>query len=298
MEILGVITLLALISLIVIMATNKPLKDSKEELYQAQLEEIKSAAEMWKVDNIEKIPNNSYFVITLERLKSDGYIKKDIIDPRTDEQIDAVLGIGLKDILIDTLDNLLDINGYTKLSYIESTGTQYINTGVVAKQNTGFEIEFITNNTLSTSNYGCIFGARQASLNNDFQLTTYSSSSAYKGTLRFGNQSYNAGLTSATEKQHASLRNKVFESNSNSPTKVDATFETPVPITIFGLNQNGSNIQSGSVKLYSLKIYEGNTLIRDFVPARNKSTSVLGLYELVQNTFYTNNGSGTFSYGA
>ena len=43
------------------------------------------------------------------------------------------------------------------------------------------------------------------------------------------------------------------------------------------------------------KIYENWTLIRDFVPCYRKSDNVIWLYDLVNNQFYTNSWSWTFT---
>ena len=50
-------------------------------------------------------------------------------------------------------------------------------------------------------------------------------------------------------------------------------------------------------KIYYFKIYVNNVLVRNFVPAKRKSDNVLGLYDLVNNAFYTNAGTGTFTAG-
>ena len=184
---------------------------------------------------------------------------------------------------------------YQQLEYIESTGTQYIDTGLIANQDTGFEIDFTTNNALSTSEFGSIFGARTSSKNNEYQLTTYSSNNSYKGTLRYGNsKSYNAGFNNTTERQHMILKNKVYTGNSNESIQLDSTFETPVNLTIFGVNENGTVIQNGQVRLYSFKIYDGNTLVRDFVPSIRTTDDSIGLYDVRNNQFYTNSGTGSF----
>ena len=52
-----------------------------------------------------------------------------------------------------------------------------------------------------------------------------------------------------------------------------------------------------SMKLYSCKIYNNGTLVRNLVPAKN-SGGTIGLYDLVNSAFYTNAGSGTFTAGA
>ena len=104
MEILGVITLLALISLIIVISVNKSLKDSKEILYQTQIEEIKSAASMWKTDNIELIPDTGYYSITLETLQNNGYIKSEIINPKTNQQFENItIKIGMNEMTIEEI---------------------------------------------------------------------------------------------------------------------------------------------------------------------------------------------------
>ena len=50
------------------------------------------------------------------------------------------------------------------------------------------------------------------------------------------------------------------------------------------------------LKVYYFKIYTAtNTLARDFVPCYRKSDSVIGMYDLVNDVFYTNSWSGTFT---
>lgn len=101
-EILGVITLLALLSIIVLVTVDKSLKDSKNTLSDVQIENIKSAASMWRTDNIELIPDSGYYTITLGYLIDNGYIDE-VIDP-SNETIynrNLVINVGINDILVD-----------------------------------------------------------------------------------------------------------------------------------------------------------------------------------------------------
>ena len=52
-----------------------------------------------------------------------------------------------------------------------------------------------------------------------------------------------------------------------------------------------------SMKLYSCKIYNADTLVRDFIPCKNPSGTV-GLYDTVNGTYYGNSGTGVFTAGA
>lgn len=100
-EILGVIALLSLIGVIILVSVDKSLKNSKQTLYDAQIENIKSAAEIWKTDNIDQVPNSGYTNITLLTLKQAGYIDN-ITNPKTDEPFEdtLVIRVGMNDIQI------------------------------------------------------------------------------------------------------------------------------------------------------------------------------------------------------
>lgn len=50
-------------------------------------------------------------------------------------------------------------------------------------------------------------------------------------------------------------------------------------------------------KVYYLQITEGMNLVRNFIPARRDSDGVLGMYDTVTNTFFTNSGTGNFIAG-
>ena len=101
-EMLGVITLLALISVIVVAVVDKSLKESKQTLYQTQLENIRSSANMWKADNILLIPEDGPYNITLKKLIDDGYIEANIINPITNKSFNpnTVISISMDKILI------------------------------------------------------------------------------------------------------------------------------------------------------------------------------------------------------
>ena len=87
-ELLGVITILAVIAVIVFPLVNKTIKQNKEKLYNSQLEEIKSGAEKWAYANIEMLPVNDgeTITVTLFELKKGGFLTLDIRNPITGER--------------------------------------------------------------------------------------------------------------------------------------------------------------------------------------------------------------------
>lgn len=51
-------------------------------------------------------------------------------------------------------------------------------------------------------------------------------------------------------------------------------------------------------KIYKFKLYDGNNIVRNFVPCYRKSDNEAGMYDTVNNIFYTNVGDGDFVVGA
>ncbi len=194
---------------------------------------------------------------------------------------------------------------YQQVEYIESTGTQYIDTEIIPDQDTGFDIVFLSKNSLvsspsdsGASGFGAIMGSRGTGQENEFQITTFRAQNTYKGTLAFGSSSrFNAGMK-VNKIINLILKNQSYTNNDDVSYSMEQEFESPVPLTLFALNSNGTVTQHGLVQIYSLKIYDGDTLVRNFIPVYNKNTNISGLYDLVENEFYTNKGTGEFVKGA
>ena len=74
-ELLAVIVILSLLLLLAVTTVSSQFKNSKDELYDTQLNNIKLAAEMWGSDNKVKLNSISDCVsLTLGYLKDEGYV--------------------------------------------------------------------------------------------------------------------------------------------------------------------------------------------------------------------------------
>ena len=187
--------------------------------------------------------------------------------------------------------------GYDVLEYIESTGTQYIDTGyVTTSADYTYELDMVPTKIGGFYSYmgfmasGTTPRAGIHEYSNVFMLganaTTNSSTTpvvnervVLKGHFKSGAQKLYKNGT-------------LIASNSTSFNHSSNTLSTH----IFGRNySSGRNL--ASIKLYSAKIYEGSTLVRHYIPVRRQSDSALGLYDILTNTFCANSGSGTFING-
>ena len=182
--------------------------------------------------------------------------------------------------------------GYTLLNYIESSGTQYIDTGV--KVNQDFKIEL---KGIQLQLDVCMFGV--SSYLNAFSTT--SSNVIYNFCGSSGTATSTTSLISNVHTIAMSkagglvIDNTVLVNNFNDATRLkESTYNMALFCRLF--NNDGSVQKIGNSRIYYCKLYNGNTLIRNFIPAKN-SSNVLGMYDTVTNTFFTNAGTGTFIAG-
>lgn len=184
---------------------------------------------------------------------------------------------------------------YQEVEYIESTGTQYIDTGIKAKGTIGFEVSFFSNDKFSGSypGYGSVFGGRTASTKNEIQVTTYTTNDTPTGTFRYANSSHQAYIN-LKEKNIISYLDNEYIVNGALIEISRSTFDSNQNMTIFAVNNGGTITQYGKVKLYYLKLYDDNILVRNYIPCLRLSDGEIGLYDTVSNTFFTNKGTGVF----
>ncbi len=186
-------------------------------------------------------------------------------------------------------------SGYTQLEYIESTGEQYIDTGVKGTQNSKFDIDFEHTGTAFTP-----FGSRKSATVSSFAI--WSTTDTTDGLLRIGFDD-TPGYTGNSVKDmparlhivHSKSGTYVNDNLVATPTDY-SNFTTPTNLMVFARTDTSLGLMTTPMKLYSLKLYDNNTLVRDFVPAKN-SSGVVGMYDTVNNRFYTNAGTGEFIAG-
>lgn len=86
-ELLAVIVILSLLLLVTASTVSSQFKNSKDDLYDTQLQNIKLSAEMWASDNKNLLNTIDDCVsITLGYLKDEGYVDINIKNPYTNEK--------------------------------------------------------------------------------------------------------------------------------------------------------------------------------------------------------------------
>ena len=185
---------------------------------------------------------------------------------------------------------------YTKLEYIESTGTQYIDTGY-ALTTDNFEISGRGLKRQDTT--GIFFGARNTTSPYVGVMESRTSSSLISFWTGAAWVTYDAVVadTKYDFKLSCGLDLSCKTSCSGFPDKTFTAARSYVNgsnINLFGNNPFAS--VNGSVALYAFSIKDNGVLVRDFIPAKN-SSGVVGMYDTVSGQFFTKQGTGDFTAG-
>lgn len=172
-------------------------------------------------------------------------------------------------------------SAYRQLEYIESDGTQYIDTGVTPKQNISKMVLQIKYNEVS-GDYA-VNGVGGNS--NYFQI--YARSNTFYAVFASGSQT--VSLTPADTNIHTFTLDAVNLKATIDNTTVslsNGTLPSNHNIYLFADNDNNTAAYFAKQRLYSAKFYESGILIRDFIPCERISDGVQGLYDLVNDLFY------------
>lgn len=190
---------------------------------------------------------------------------------------------------------------YQRVEFLQSTGTQWIDTGINFDSSTDYEFEAYIDETNTNGSAKVFCGARTNAGSNDrcclfitdgnlprFDLGFESSSGLYFPKNTFSNK---RSVFRKQEKQLLINDQKIVESGTvNNLCKYT--------MYIFALNTSGTaGAFSNNLKIYYFKIYQSNTLIGSFVPCYRKSDHKAGMYDTVTRKFLTNAGSGEFVLG-
>lgn len=186
---------------------------------------------------------------------------------------------------------------FIRCEYIENTSNAYIDTKIFPNNNTNVEIR----GTISTTKQ-YIFGARTAAFNRAFGF--YGIDTTNKARWDYGNRLVNGDFALdvnviyqiSNNKNVITVYNESTET-SNSITATNNTFTCQYTMYYFGVNQQNVLAATTKGKLYYFKIYDGSTLVRDFIPMYQISTDTYGLWDRVKEEFYTSPNGVKFTGG-
>lgn len=186
--------------------------------------------------------------------------------------------------------------GIELLEYIESSGTQWIDTGFYANQDSRIVCECLATTPIPTFYFP--FGARTSlSYGFDSALTPTQVFYHYGGYNTFQNFSYTASRITIDANQNTC--SFITASGSTSITFEKHNFSTQYPVFLFSLNESGASIGTSYAwrgRIYSCQIYDNGTLVHEYLPAKDTG-GVICMYDNVEKEYIYNAGTGEFLAG-
>ena len=177
--------------------------------------------------------------------------------------------------------------GYTELEYIESTGTQYIDTGFKPTGNSRVVCDIQLSGTGAW-----LYGARHTATDRTFM--TVAMTDNYRSDY---NNSYSLNIPyDMTDRVTIDKNKGSMTIGTQTVSYEDADFSCAYNLYIFAGNSAGAPSTFSSMKLFYCKVYDNDLLIRDYIPCQGPSGDI-GLYDTENNQFYENAGTGTFTAG-
>lgn len=188
-------------------------------------------------------------------------------------------------------------SGYTELEYIQSTGTQYINTGFMPNGKSKIAMNLTP---LSDSSNACFFCARnETSATAGTTYTAFYLSSNYYRFDFYGKSGQSDGVDAVGTNINIEASGGVCKIGSKTITNAASTAASSMPWILLASARTSSIsdlANMATAKLYSCQIYDNGALVRNFIPCKNLSGEI-GLYDAVNGQFYANAGTGTFTAG-
>ena len=186
-------------------------------------------------------------------------------------------------------------SAYQQVEYIEATGTQFIDTGFVPNKNSGIEITFSAQSYENDGAY--IYGAGVRSGDTAFELYPWNNTLEFN----YGDECLFAGAVPPANTKITAYHKKTnvgfsFDGYTYSGTISNQEFTTPYSLTICALHRE-TILPSQSMRVYDCVIYDGNVIVRNYMPCYRISDKKPGLYDLIDNKFYGNSGEGEFLHG-
>ena len=194
---------------------------------------------------------------------------------------------------------------YQRVEWIEATNSNgaYIDLGIVFDTKAKTEITFYT-----TSATGHLFGAAEnsgklrycASFPHAEAWYLYGSNGSAFNSVSFPVSTFPLGhiytFTLLAEPGLLSLSDA--DTGLSVSNKTQGSYTMTRNLYLLGQNYNTGYRGEGQKRVYSFKHWDKNdVLVRDMVPCYRREDNVIGMYDLVSRTFFTNAGTGVFTCG-
>lgn len=183
-----------------------------------------------------------------------------------------------------------------EIEYLEGSGTQYIDTLIVPTKNTSIECKYVFKEYNNTQ---IVFGCTDSATSNDAKngiLNLHLTA----GTRRvgFGNGSGTIFASNTLSQPNTEYviyfnKNTVYVNETFIKTFPTSDWSTDKTLYIFGRNGGIKYPLNGYIEYF--KMWDGETLVRDYIPVRVGQVGYM--YDKVSGQLFGNSGTGNFILG-
>ena len=169
--------------------------------------------------------------------------------------------------------------GYKRCDYIQFSGKQLIDTGVIGTQDTQIWASFTWESSTQRHLYGC------ASSDNTKSITSY-----MNGSWRFGNKYASKSFSTKNPMlPYSVLMNKTTIGITNGVTTISGVtdFETVGTLLLGGARDSDGTLPSVGItgKVYRFCLWQGATMVRNFIPVVS-TDGAYGFFDMVTKAFF------------
>ena len=161
---------------------------------------------------------------------------------------------------------------YRKLEYIQSSGKQYIDTGVIVKDITEIKVDFQAVTILSGENQ---YASSWVDYSNHIQIGISGNTFIDSGGVTYSQTSSVTARTQAVGVPLGAVNLHLY---------------------LFAQSEGTGALHYSSGRIFSCQITTADGLVRNFVPCKNPD-GVIGMYDIVNDKFYQSSSSDTFIAG-
>ena len=188
---------------------------------------------------------------------------------------------------------------YIPIEYLESTGTQYIDTGFVPNQDTGLKTKFVLNSV--ADNEAMLCGSAVSYNSRAFESFIWSRrlQFSYNNAYLSSAYAFNINDTVIVNWNKNIINYSVNGTDQKQITFSYGGFTSPYKMRMFAIIRPESinRVTSASkLKIYYFQIYDNDVLVRDFIPVLD-GDGVPCMSDKVEGKFYYNQGTGQFIAG-
>lgn len=177
-------------------------------------------------------------------------------------------------------------SGYTRVDYIQGTGSQYIDTGFVVNKSDNYALEIDGLFPSQAQTYQGCNGYMQFFVSSKYGISNESSISVgNRDTVRIAYANQTATLTV----NGSQAESKSWASYSGANVKLGI-------LRMGDVNNGWFNGGAASGTIYGYKAWKNNILVSECVPCVRNSDNVAGVYDVIREQFITNAGSGAFAF--